>query len=311
MPPQLLSRMSPSEIASPCEERSNSFNHRPQNFNSTTPTVRIKGRRQRSMKKLQETILPLDSRSMFTRAANLMMASSNLDGVLILDASVAANRNRQQSGNSEQSTGTGTESAGEFSKSSSSDEFSEVSSHSPQSAKVKTCQVLGYATPDRSEFHEDGSSPVSLPETDLARMLQDFPGGKIITFGADGLSLSSTDEAGTSSGTSKDSDSPKRKGNRGSRAHRHFNAVQKMLPRARSVAFVPFWDYERSRWFAGCLCWSNSTHRLLCASVDLAYFKVFSHSIMRELSRLDAMALNQAKTTFVASISHELRSPCT
>ena len=30
---------------------------------------------------------------------------------------------------------------------------------------------------------------------------------------------------------------------------------------------------------------------------------------MRELSRLDALALNQAKTTFVASISHELRSP--
>jgi signal transduction histidine kinase len=48
---------------------------------------------------------------------------------------------------------------------------------------------------------------------------------------------------------------------------------------------------------------------LLSASVDLPYFKVFSHSIMRELSRLDALALNQAKTTFVASISHELRSP--
>jgi signal transduction histidine kinase len=30
---------------------------------------------------------------------------------------------------------------------------------------------------------------------------------------------------------------------------------------------------------------------------------------MRELSRLDAMALNHMKTTFVASISHELRSP--
>lgn len=30
---------------------------------------------------------------------------------------------------------------------------------------------------------------------------------------------------------------------------------------------------------------------------------------MRELSRLDALALNQQKVTFVASISHELRSP--
>ena len=82
-----------------------------------------------------------------------------------------------------------------------------------------------------------------------------------------------------------------------------------MIPFAISVAFVPFWDYERSRWFAGCLCWSNSTHRLLSSAVDLNYFKIFSDSIMRELSRLDALALHQQKTTFVASISHELRSP--
>jgi hypothetical protein len=308
--PRLLSDITSSEIASPCEERSNPFNHRTQDSPSKATTVRIKGGRQRSLKRLQETILPLDSRSMFTRAANLMMISSNLDGVLILDASVATNRNQQQKSNQEQNTATGTESAGEYSKTSSSDEFSGSNSHSEsaQSSKVKTCQVLGHATPDRSEFHEDGSSPVSLLETDLARMLQDFPGGKVITFSADGLSLSSTDEAGTSSGTSGNSapESPKRKRGRG---YRHSYAIQKMFPKARSVAFIPFWDYERSRWFAGCLCWSNSTHRLLSASVDLAYFKVFSHSIMRELSRLDAMALNQAKTTFVASISHELRSP--
>ena len=61
-------------------------------------------------------------------------------------------------------------------------------------------------------------------------------------------------------------------------------------------SLVPFWDFERARWFAGCLCWSNDAYRLLSASVDLAYFKIFSHSIMRELSRLDAVALNQAGT---------------
>lgn len=59
----------------------------------------------------------------------------------------------------------------------------------------------------------------------------------------------------------------------------------------------------------GCLCWTNNPDRLLSVSADLAYFNIFSHSIMRELSRLDALALNQQKTTFVASISHELRSP--
>ena len=48
---------------------------------------------------------------------------------------------------------------------------------------------------------------------------------------------------------------------------------------------------------------------MLSPTVDLAYFKIFGNSIMRELSRLDAMASHQAKTTFIASISHELRSP--
>lgn len=50
---------------------------------------------------------------------------------------------------------------------------------------------------------------------------------------------------------------------------------------------------ERSRWFAGCLCWSNSPQRLLSSSVDLNYFKIFSDSVMRELSRLDALASHQ------------------
>lgn len=149
-----------------------------------------------------------------------------------------------------------------------------------------------------------------LLEADLSRLLQDWPNGKIMSFGIDGLALSSTDESGTSSGTSKDSSHrPSKAKGAGSRVGRNSRAVQAMLTGARSVAFIPFWDYERSRWFAGCLCWSNRPQRLLSATIDLPYFKVFSHSVMRELSRLDALALNQAKTTFVASISHELRTP--
>lgn len=41
----------------------------------------------------------------------------------------------------------------------------------------------------------------------------------------------------------------------------------------------------------------------------MVYLKAFGNSIMNELSRLDEIATNKMKTTFVASISHELRSP--
>lgn len=303
-----------SDIASPNEERSNPLE--PQHRASTrpsTPEPRAKSNRQRSMTKLQETILPIDSRSMFTRAANVMMESSALDGVVILDASVAANRTRQHTGGQDRTTETGTEDAGDSyqSRSSSSDEGGPWRTEAVQSSTSKVCQVLGSATSSKVGYRNIGTDSLfgQLFEADLTRMLHDYPHGKIITFGVDGLPLSSTDDSGASSGAQRGiPGSPKRK-TAGNRASRISKAVREMLPEARSVAFVPFWDYERSRWFAGCLCWSNSAHRLLSASVDLAYFKVFSHSIMRELSRLDALALIQAKTTFVASISHELRSP--
>jgi signal transduction histidine kinase len=307
---------------SPGEEASDALKTPQQISTMKSPTtVRIRGNRPRSMKTLQETILPIDSRSMFSRAANVMMASSNLNGVVILDASVAANQHHQrQSSQGSQDrttgtgtgTGTGTEDAGDSyqSRTSSSDEGTTQRARRVEKG-AKVCQVLGSATSKIDPFVDAGVDLLhgSLLETDLTHMLHDYPHGKVITFDMDGVALSSTDE-GTSSGVSEISnyESAKRKAT-GNRTSRITKAMIEMLPGARSVAFVPFWDYERSRWFAGGLCWSTSPNRLLSASVDLAYFKVFSHSIMRELSRLDALALNQAKTTFVASISHELRSP--
>jgi hypothetical protein len=155
------------------------------------------------------------------------------------------------------------------------------------------CQLLGVATPSDKENPEYGT----LLEPDLSRLFHEYPHGKIFTFCAEGHSLSSTEES-TSNPNDTENLSPatssKRKTN--GRPQRGSTAIQAMFPKARSVAFVPFWDFERARWFAGCLCWSNDAYRLLSASVDLAYFKIFSHSIMRELSRLDAVALNQAGT---------------
>ncbi|CAN9317544.1 unnamed protein product [Alternaria alternata] len=281
-------------------------------LNETTPnhplsaiskTARAKSARHRSIRSLQDSILPNDSKSMFSRAANVIMGSSDLDGVLILDASVAASGGRRRANSA---SGSGTEAPSEsYQSRSSSDDASSNSTEEHQrgssSSSSKMCQLLGVATPSDKENPEYGT----LLEPDLSRLFHEYPHGKIFTFCAEGHSLSSTEES-TSNPNDTENLSPatssKRKTN--GRPQRGSTAIQAMFPKARSVAFVPFWDFERARWFAGCLCWSNDAYRLLSASVDLAYFKIFSHSIMRELSRLDA-----AKTTFVASISHELRSP--
>lgn len=134
----------------------------------------------------------------------------------------------------------------------------------------------------------------TLLESDLARLLHEYPQGKIFTLTASGVFVSSTDETTSSPHVTEQlprTTPSKRQTKNWSK--RCSEAIKEMFPQAFSVAFVPFWDFERSRWFAGCLCWSNDPYRLLSPSVDLIYFKIFSNSIMRELSRLDALSLDQ------------------
>jgi hypothetical protein len=242
----------------------------------------------------EDSILPIDSKSMFSRAANVMMSSSDLDGVLILDASVAANGGQRRA---HSVTGSGTEVPSESyqSRSSSDDASSNSTDGRPRgasSSSSKMCQLLGVATPS-----DDNPEYGTLLEPDLSRLFHEYPHGKIFTFSAEGHSLSSTEEYSSSPNVTEHL-SPvtpsKRKKN--GRPQRGSTAIQAMFPKARSVAFIPFWDFERARWFAGCLCWCNDPYRLLSASVDLSYFKIFSHSIMRELSRLDAVSLSQVST---------------
>lgn len=261
---------------------------------------------ERSIGTLQNSILPPHSRDMFSRAAKLMMASSNLDGVLILDASVAATGHRQFPGTNEEDDSGGDSS---HPNSSSSDEDTQSSGPELRDVKApKTCSVLGYAV-QRLSGDAGGPPFGTLLERELARLLKEWPIGKIMNFTASGASVSSTDDTSSSSNSAQEETRVETRRKDTEKKYRTSSAIHEMIPTARSVAFVPFWDYERSRWFAGCLCWSNSPQRLLSSAVDLNYFKIFSDSIMRELSRLDALASHQQKTTFVASISHELRSP--
>jgi hypothetical protein len=210
--------------------------------------ARSKSEQPQSLKNLQDRILPTDARTMFSRAANVMMASSDLDGVVVLDASVAANKTRQRSASGDyHSTGTVTEEGGDsFPSLSSSSEGGSSSRGRSRGSSSKTSDVLGSATRTTDGYHENDASTTfgSLLESNLSRMLHDYPNGKILTFGKDGLPLSSTDDAATSSTSEISShEPPKRRSARG-RSSRISHAIQAMLPGVRSVAFVPFWDYE-------------------------------------------------------------------
>lgn len=89
----------------------------------------------------------------------------------------------------------------------------------------------------------------------------------------------------------------------------HIAKVKSLIPNVKSALFLPLWDFDRKRWFAGCFCWSTRVERNLSGPLELPFLKTFGHSIMQELARVDAMTTNQVKTTFLSSLSHELRSP--
>ncbi|KAI9771345.1 MAG: hypothetical protein M1840_002315 [Geoglossum simile] len=88
-----------------------------------------------------------------------------------------------------------------------------------------------------------------------------------------------------------------------------MNALLQMLPDARSVVLFPLWDSHRERWFAGSFAWTTRSTRVLTHAEDLSYLAAFGNSIMADVARLDAMAADRAKSDFISSISHELRSP--
>jgi signal transduction histidine kinase len=76
----------------------------------------------------------------------------------------------------------------------------------------------------------------------------------------------------------------------------------------RSIIFLPIWDHEKDRWFGTILGWTTDRTRIL-ETDDLNYLSAFGNSMMAEVSRLKATGLSQAKSDFISSISHELRSP--
>lgn len=233
----------------------------------------------KSVDDLQNDLLPATTKSLFARASAIMRRSNDMSGVMFIDASCAS---RGVQNTLPLNTG-------------------------------KRCQILGFATENTSSLNSDVLPPTMVPyEANFKCVLDQYPHG---------YSLDCDEEHGESD----DGDGglhPERtfKWPDGSQERQKLQVVTKnrsqltarvkaLIPDAKSALFLPLWDFERRRWFAGCFCWSTKSERLLDGRLDLPFLKAFGHSIMQEVARLDAMTTSQAKITFLSSLSHELRTP--
>ena len=90
---------------------------------------------------------------------------------------------------------------------------------------------------------------------------------------------------------------------------RDAKRLSEIMVGARTIAFYPVWDDASELFSSALFVWSVTPLRYFDPSVELNYLAAFGHSLTAELARLNALASEIAKGSFISSISHELRSP--
>jgi len=139
---------------------------------------------------------------------------------------------------------------------------------------------------------------------DLQRLIQRHPKGKLFTFDSRGNELSiSSDENTESTGYVRNS-----KPDASGAGKSELKKLQSYFPGARQIIFLPLWDAATSRWSV-CFAWHGSKFRNFTYHSEFVYCATFGSCVVAELTRLANAQSDQQKNDFIASISHELRSP--
>jgi len=281
---------------------------------------------------LQETMLSENLKDIFLRASNIIRECIEVDGTIFLDASISTFgghtgevHNSFMGGQSQESLISSSE--GERWETPTSN--TETSDGSPAGSyasqlpkkltekwaeKKKMCSILGFSTEEKSSLKGDTASEYYVPvaETFLQRLLHKYPHGHVFNLDEGGPVISSMNDTQRTVRDVKHESSRQnlRTGKpRESAKQAEAKTLLQMLPGARSVVLFPLWDSHRERWFAGSFAWTTLSTRVLTRAEDLSFLAAFGNSIMAEVARLDAMAADRAKSDFISSISHELRSP--
>ncbi|EHY53530.1 hypothetical protein HRR83_003735 [Exophiala dermatitidis] len=272
-----------------------------------------------------------DSLRVFDRAAAILRDCLCVDGVVYLNASSAnlssgssmqnANQavsvmqhshNKTKRGNERKSTANqpAEDARHDFSAhdSTASDSSTATGKSSTDSSSARpvrqNAEVLGIARlqPGR---------PIKIPEQTLRRFVRRHSDGKCFSFDQHGKP-SSSDETSDSNPNNPDDTAAMNEDQASKAPLRHFpttNALMKAFPGARKIVFLPLWDFAKGRWHSGMVIWSNDPNRLTNIQDDISYLKAFNNAVMNEVNRINLALSDTAKATFLANISHELRSP--
>ncbi|KAM0232661.1 hypothetical protein ACHAP5_010668 [Fusarium lateritium] len=265
----------------------------------------------------------------FSKAANILRESIEVEGVVFLDASIGSFAGRVRSGSVRHGSQAQGRSSSSSSSSSSSNGRGYGSVSTPKDSedsqvKGAMCPVLGFSTSMTSSINDEppATRSRSVPERQLQKLLRRYPKGKIFNFDSQGVMASSDttseDSAMAAFQTRKVQDlqeeqnGKNRKSRKAKDPYSRRNeglAIRDLFPGARSVAFLPLWDSHRQRWFSGCFVYTMTPTRIFTVRGELSYLTAFSTVIMADVIMMESRIVSMATTSLLSSLSHELRSP--
>ncbi|KAF2033481.1 sensor histidine kinase-like protein/response regulator [Setomelanomma holmii] len=264
-----------------------------------------------------------DVTRIFQRAARIVRQSTDADGVVFFDTSTASIKGQLHdfSRNAPSSDESGTHNTTDFDTGDSTTSKKRrrhivtVPEGSAEAVLVisKACPVAGLSLRDGNTalVHAD----FAFTESAMERYIHRYPYGKFFNYNEEGVGINSSDEKSQTSETDQSDRTMVESslgGQKKSRRRREkFIPTEflKVLPNVRTLIFLPLWDPSSERWVAGGFIWTTVSGRLMSPENELPYLQAFGNSIASEVARLTAQRADKAKTTFIASISHELRSP--
>jgi len=252
------------------------------------------------------SLASVNVRQAFSRASNLIRESMDLEATCFLEVPQnerfknrkerRSSAQRKANGNSPVPSASETDSLTDASTDLTPKDQELPDSEGFPSANGVLCHRLGFATRTKSSLAGSTTTQpyLTISATLLSQLTAKYPGGHIFHFDVAG-SVSSGD----------DSQSSQQRRTKKAKLSAH---LCRLFPTARSLIFLPMYDNDKQQVFSGFLGWTTNPARVL-QKHEIIYVSGFANSIMCEVMRLEATATDKAKSDFISSISHELRSP--
>ncbi|EME45390.1 hypothetical protein DOTSEDRAFT_71196 [Dothistroma septosporum NZE10] len=235
--------------------------------------------------------------STYKRASNLLREALGADGVVFVDAAnvtLPLDSDADDLKISPSDSNGGTESS-----------VSDHDNSDPVAENAQTCKIQGTSMRDSLASPGDRRTldRVHIPEHYLQRLIKRCPQGFVVHFDLHGRAHRASEDATSSQSSSEEVSAapPKRK--------KDFQRLSKIFSGARVLSAFPMRDDGSARWRSCVFVWTTAIGRCFGQGEDLVFLKTFAISMSAEFSRLESIAADLSKATFISSISHELRSP--